>query len=137
MDSLLSRITITPGLRSGQPCIRDLRITVWDILKWLGTAASHELPGAHRGRHPRRTSVGRFFEGQYRFLPPLRPYVAGSPKVKCRSDKNGLPVLFNFSSRRAVQSQSPQAQGSEPFSSRHLRRSWASCTLTNAKYSSQ
>ena len=41
MDSLLSRITITPGLRSGQPCIRDLRITVWDILKWLGTGASH------------------------------------------------------------------------------------------------
>lgn len=41
VDSLLSRITITPGLRSGQPCIRDLRITVWDILKWLGTGASH------------------------------------------------------------------------------------------------
>ncbi len=42
MDSLLSRITITPGLRSRQPCIRDLHITVWDILKWLGTGASHE-----------------------------------------------------------------------------------------------
>lgn len=41
MDSLLSRITVTPGLRSGQPCIRDLRITVWDILKWLGSGASH------------------------------------------------------------------------------------------------
>lgn len=39
MDSLLSRITITPGTRSGQPCIRDLRITVWDILRWLGTGA--------------------------------------------------------------------------------------------------
>ena len=42
MDSLLSRITITPGLGSRQPCIRDLHITVWDILKWLGTGASHE-----------------------------------------------------------------------------------------------
>jgi len=41
MESLLSRITVTAGLRSGQPCIRDLRITVWDILKWLGTGASH------------------------------------------------------------------------------------------------
>ena len=41
MDSLLSRIKVTPGLRSGQPCIRGLRITVWDILKWLGTGASH------------------------------------------------------------------------------------------------
>jgi uncharacterized protein (DUF433 family) len=41
VDSLLSRINVTRGLRSGQPCIRDLRITVWDILKWLGTGASH------------------------------------------------------------------------------------------------
>ena len=41
MESLLSRITITPGTRSGQPCIRDLRITVWDILKWLGAGVSH------------------------------------------------------------------------------------------------
>jgi len=39
--ALLCRITVTPGTRSGQPCIRDLRITVWDILKWLGTGASH------------------------------------------------------------------------------------------------
>jgi uncharacterized protein (DUF433 family) len=43
VDSPLSRITITPSLRSGQPCIRDLRITVWDILKWLGSDASHAL----------------------------------------------------------------------------------------------
>ena len=41
VESLLARITISPGLRSGQPCIRNLRITVWDILKWLGTGASH------------------------------------------------------------------------------------------------
>jgi uncharacterized protein (DUF433 family) len=41
VESLLARINITPGLRSGQPCIRNLRITVWDILKWLGTGASH------------------------------------------------------------------------------------------------
>ena len=41
VDSLLSRIAVSPGVRSGQPCIRDLRITVWDILKWLGTGATH------------------------------------------------------------------------------------------------
>jgi uncharacterized protein (DUF433 family) len=41
VESLLSRVSITPGLRSGQPCIRGLRITVWDILKWLGSGASH------------------------------------------------------------------------------------------------
>ena len=30
-----SRITIESGKRSGQPCIRGLRITVWDVLNWL------------------------------------------------------------------------------------------------------
>ena len=29
------RITIEPGKRSGQPCVRGLRITVWDVLTWL------------------------------------------------------------------------------------------------------
>jgi uncharacterized protein (DUF433 family) len=31
----LSRITVTPGQRSGQPCVRGLRITVWDVLDML------------------------------------------------------------------------------------------------------
>ena len=30
-----SQITLEPGKRSGQPCIRGLRITVWDVLGWL------------------------------------------------------------------------------------------------------
>ena len=28
-------ITFEPGKRSGQPCIRGMRITVWDILDYL------------------------------------------------------------------------------------------------------
>ena len=32
---MIPRITIEPGKRSGQPCIRGLRITVWDVLNWL------------------------------------------------------------------------------------------------------
>jgi hypothetical protein len=51
--------------------------------------------------------------------------------------RNDVPEFFSFSSSRAVQSQLPQAQSSEPFSSRHLRRSCASCTLASSKYSSQ
>ncbi|MDX2135576.1 MAG: DUF433 domain-containing protein [Saprospiraceae bacterium] len=31
-------ITIEPGKRSGQPCIRNMRITVADILRWLASA---------------------------------------------------------------------------------------------------
>lgn len=34
------RITIEPGKRSGHPCIRGLRITVWDILGWLAAGAT-------------------------------------------------------------------------------------------------
>ena len=32
---MVSRIMIEPGKCSGQPCIRGLRITVWDVLTWL------------------------------------------------------------------------------------------------------
>ncbi|KAA6462082.1 DUF433 domain-containing protein [Acidobacteria bacterium AB60] len=36
------RITIEPGKRSGQPCIRGLRITVWDVLGWLAAGKNQE-----------------------------------------------------------------------------------------------
>jgi uncharacterized protein (DUF433 family) len=36
------RITIDSGKRSGQPCIRGLRITVWDVLGWLAAGMSEE-----------------------------------------------------------------------------------------------
>ena len=42
MDELLDRVTITAGVRSGQPCIRGLRVTVSDILGWLAAGQSHE-----------------------------------------------------------------------------------------------
>jgi uncharacterized protein (DUF433 family) len=31
------RITLEPGKRSGQPCIRGLRITVYDVLDYLAS----------------------------------------------------------------------------------------------------
>jgi uncharacterized protein (DUF433 family) len=33
-------ITITPGVRSGKPCIRGTRITVYDILEYLAGGMS-------------------------------------------------------------------------------------------------
>lgn len=39
-DPDLTRITVTPGQRSGQPCIRGLRITVWDVLDMLASGMS-------------------------------------------------------------------------------------------------
>ena len=37
-----TRITVEPGKRSGQPCIRGLRITVWDVLNWLAAGMSEK-----------------------------------------------------------------------------------------------
>ncbi len=36
------RITVEIGKRSGQPCIRGLRITVWDVLGWLAAGMTQE-----------------------------------------------------------------------------------------------
>ncbi len=33
--SLEEYITVTPGVRSGKPCIKGTRITVYDILEYL------------------------------------------------------------------------------------------------------
>ena len=38
--NLLDRITITPGRRSGKPCIRETRITVYDVLGYLAAGTS-------------------------------------------------------------------------------------------------
>jgi uncharacterized protein (DUF433 family) len=38
----LSRIVVIPGQRSGQPCIRSLRITVWDVLDMLASGMSED-----------------------------------------------------------------------------------------------
>jgi uncharacterized protein (DUF433 family) len=35
-------ITIEPGKRSGKPCIRGLRITVYDVLDYLAGGMTHE-----------------------------------------------------------------------------------------------
>jgi uncharacterized protein (DUF433 family) len=41
-DQWRSRITIEPGKRSGQPCIRGMRITVQDVLEYLAGGMSSE-----------------------------------------------------------------------------------------------
>src|SRR5260221_12308772 len=35
-------ITIEPGKRGGRPCIRNMRITVADVLGWLAAGQSHQ-----------------------------------------------------------------------------------------------
>jgi len=39
----LSRITVLPGQRSGQPCIRGLRVTVWDVLDMLASGMTEDV----------------------------------------------------------------------------------------------
>jgi uncharacterized protein (DUF433 family) len=38
---LLDRITITPDVRSGKPCISGTRITVYDILEYMAGGMSN------------------------------------------------------------------------------------------------
>ncbi|HEY2462370.1 MAG TPA: DUF433 domain-containing protein [Candidatus Acidoferrum sp.] len=34
-------ITMEPGKRGGKPCIRGLRVTVYDVLEYLASGMSH------------------------------------------------------------------------------------------------
>jgi hypothetical protein len=49
--------TIEPGKRGGKPCIRGMRITVYDVLEYLASGMSQEeilkrLSLPYEGRHP-------------------------------------------------------------------------------------
>ncbi|MDQ3960382.1 MAG: DUF433 domain-containing protein, partial [Pseudomonadota bacterium] len=37
MSGYRERGTIEPGKRGGKPCIRSMRITVYDVLDWLAS----------------------------------------------------------------------------------------------------
>ena len=39
---LEDRITIEPDKRSGKPCIRGMRITVYDVFEWLAAGMTAE-----------------------------------------------------------------------------------------------
>ena len=38
----LDRIVIEPDVRSGRPCVRDTRITVQEVLRWLASGETQE-----------------------------------------------------------------------------------------------
>ncbi len=42
MTNYKNIITIEPGKRSGKPCIRGMRITVYDILGWLASGKTNK-----------------------------------------------------------------------------------------------
>jgi uncharacterized protein (DUF433 family) len=42
MTNYKNIITIDPGKRSGKPCIRGMRITVYDILGWLASGMTNK-----------------------------------------------------------------------------------------------
>ena len=42
LTSIDGRITIEPGKRGGKPCVRGLRITVYDVLSWLAAGMTRD-----------------------------------------------------------------------------------------------
>ncbi len=42
MDSYQHIITVEPGKRGGKPCIRGLRITVYEVLEYLASEMTEE-----------------------------------------------------------------------------------------------
>lgn len=49
MKDLMDHIQVDPSIRSGKPCIRQTRITVYDVLEYLAGGMSgddmiHEFP---------------------------------------------------------------------------------------------
>lgn len=42
MQDYRGLITVDPGKRGGKPCIRHLRITVYDVLGWLAAGMTAE-----------------------------------------------------------------------------------------------
>ena len=40
MTDYRERITIEPGKRCGKPCVRSMRIAVYDVLDWLASGMS-------------------------------------------------------------------------------------------------
>ncbi len=57
MTPVSARITVEPGKRGGKPCIRGLRISVWDVLGLLGAGMTeeeilYEHPDLEKGDFP-------------------------------------------------------------------------------------
>jgi uncharacterized protein (DUF433 family) len=42
MKDLMDHVTIDPAVRSGKPCIRGTRITVYDVLEYLAGGMTGE-----------------------------------------------------------------------------------------------
>jgi uncharacterized protein (DUF433 family) len=42
VNPYLARIVSKPGVRCGRPCVRDTRITVQEILRWLASGTAEE-----------------------------------------------------------------------------------------------
>jgi uncharacterized protein (DUF433 family) len=40
MENLMARITLEAGKRGGRPCVRGMRIAVYDVLGWLAAGMS-------------------------------------------------------------------------------------------------
>ena len=96
----LSRIQAIPGQRSGQPCIRGLRVTVWDALDTVSYThldvykrqADLIVPGRARIQNAPRNIQMRFRIAVIREVaaPMEEPDPSGAPETQQREDRRAL-----------------------------------------------
>ena len=70
----MASITIEPRKRGGKPCIRGLRITVYDVLDWLAAGMTEvqklaDFQDLDRNEHPARVPP----------LPPIANAASSAP----------------------------------------------------------
>jgi len=90
MSAAAERVTVEPGKRGGKPCVRGLRITVWDILGWL-RAGMTEAQVLDEHPDPERDD----FSAVYQFAAEIgRRALAGEPAPGRKPVSTSAPSAF-------------------------------------------
>ena len=114
------RITVNPGVRSGKPCIKGTRITVYDVLEYLAGGMSEDQILADfpdLSREDIRASLAFAAARATRAALPSRP-TTSDPRRAMASAK--LPMPHKRSATR-----SPGCGSSSPIARRTRTRSTA------------
>ena len=83
MEDILDRIVIDPARRSGKPCIRGTRMTVYDVLEYLaGGMSTDELLGEFPNSPVMRTILLSLTRIQWPIIAPALKVVGVQRSIR-------------------------------------------------------